>query len=306
MMCWLRVLIIIGATFASGCATMGKTVEVKVHKEINWSISITDFDRLDKDGDGRLSPAELVPSFKEQIFLITQESIVSQLSSYAAKPEDIQTTVEQIATEFAKYFAKQAFVLIDSNLDGVLSREEVAAVKGKTFPLKIDFKLTVPSPKHGAEVTKGLLPETETAFERAKALVERGEKRYVLLDFHAAWCSDSKLMDSLFANPQIQDIVREKFAYVKVDVGNEYFNQNRSLITKYDIKGVPTLVVLDSHGNIIDKKLCDKTKGFLDEKDVLDSYGNVIDKEVLEPVTEPARTSGTMDMEKLRKYLLSL
>lgn len=306
MMRWLCVLIIIGATFAIGCATTGKTVEVKVHKEFNWGISITDFDRFDKDGDGRLSPAELVPSVKEQIFLVSQEFIASQLSDAAAKPEDIQTTVEQAATELAKHFAKQAFVQIDSNLDGYLSREEVAAVKGKTFQVIIDFTLTMSSPKPGAEVPKGLLPETEMAFERANALVERGEKRYVLLDFYAAWCSDSKLMDSLFANPQIQDIVREKFAYVKVDVGNEYFNQNRSLITKYDIKGVPTLVVLDSHGNIIDKKLCDRIKGLLDEKDVFDSHGNVIDKKVFEPVTDSAKTSGTMDVEKLRKYLLSL
>ena len=85
-------------------------------------------------------------------------------------------------------------------------------------------------------------------------------------------------MDSLFSDRKIQDLLKEKFAYVKVDVGNHYFNQNRSLIEKYNVKAVTTLVVLKSHDNVIDKK-------------------------VFEPVTDPAKSNGTMNVEKLWKYL---
>ena len=129
------------------------------------------------------------------------------------------------------------------------------------------------------DLSKTDLPETLSSLEDAKSQVKQGKKRYLLLDFYAAWCPDCKLMESLFSDPQIKDILNHKFAYVKVDVGR--FDKNLSLYSKYEVGAVTTLVVINSSGEMVEKK-------------------------VFEPVTNAKNTCGVMDREKLRKYLLSL
>ena len=58
----------------------------------------------------------------------------------------------------------------------------------------------------------------------------------VLIDFHAEWCGPCKVL-----SPIIQDVAKEMgdaVRVLKIDV-----DKNQSLSTKYQIKGVPTMMI---------------------------------------------------------------
>tara|TARA_B100000809_G_scaffold264863_1_gene321928 strand:- start:8674 stop:8967 length:294 start_codon:yes stop_codon:yes gene_type:complete len=58
----------------------------------------------------------------------------------------------------------------------------------------------------------------------------------VLVDFYAEWCGPCKTMSPILKD--LKDTLGEGVSIIKIDV-----DKNQSLATKYQVKGVPTLLL---------------------------------------------------------------
>jgi len=78
--------------------------------------------------------------------------------------------------------------------------------------------------------------------------------RRVIVDFGGDWCTDCRILDSLFREPANAELLQRHYVVVHVNVGDKGINANFDLAERYDIplrKGVPALAVLDSDGRLL-------------------------------------------------------
>lgn len=70
--------------------------------------------------------------------------------------------------------------------------------------------------------------------------------KLVLVDVYAPWCGYCKEMDkNTFQNPQVQQKLSN---YVLVKVNGD---ENPDFMKKYQVYGYPTILILDSAGNLV-------------------------------------------------------
>jgi thioredoxin 1 len=62
------------------------------------------------------------------------------------------------------------------------------------------------------------------------------DKRPIIVDFHAEWCGPCKVQSPILK--EVASELGEKIRVIKIDV-----DQNPQLATRYQIQGVPTLMV---------------------------------------------------------------
>jgi thiol:disulfide interchange protein DsbD len=88
-----------------------------------------------------------------------------------------------------------------------------------------------------------------SAYSEANVEQAAGQSKPVLIDFHADWCVPCKELDKLtFPQPEVVEMAR-KFVMLKVDLTSSRNPETGRLKKKYQIKGVPTLVLLRADGS---------------------------------------------------------
>jgi thiol:disulfide interchange protein DsbD len=84
--------------------------------------------------------------------------------------------------------------------------------------------------------------------EQAGRATAQAEKRPLLIDFTAEWCGACKeLAKHTFADPRVMKTASH-FVAIRVDATNQEDPQVEAISEKYGVKGLPTVVILDSTG----------------------------------------------------------
>ena len=120
------------------------------------------------------------------------------------------------------------------DIGGEVSDEEDDIIIDETPP-------PPPTPKHGIKfLTSDLL---RPLLDQAKR-----EGKLVFVDFYATWCGPCKAMDrNVFSDKKIGEYFNENFISYKVDADGV----GSHIAAIYDISNVPTLLFLDTDGEIL-------------------------------------------------------
>ena len=76
------------------------------------------------------------------------------------------------------------------------------------------------------------------------------ENKLVFVDAYATWCAPCKVMDKVFDEVNVSDYFNTNYVNVKVDMDGP---QGELLLKKYGVVWLPTLLILNSEGEIVSK-----------------------------------------------------
>lgn len=93
--------------------------------------------------------------------------------------------------------------------------------------------------------------------------IAQKENKLIFLDLSATWCGPCKsLKTNAFTNSEVAEYFNTNFINVELD-GEK--GEGATLVCKYDVKGYPTLLFINSNGKVVKEAL-----GYQDAKDFLE------------------------------------
>lgn len=111
--------------------------------------------------------------------------------------------------------------------------------------------------------SKEISPDWQT-FSEAKYAGSLNKHEAMLIDFYADWCIPCKELDALtFSDPRVVE-ESKRFTLYKVDMTQTLSEENEKLRNKFNIVGMPTVLLIDSKGNEIER-----LTGFVNADDFL-------------------------------------
>lgn len=117
-------------------------------------------------------------------------------------------------------------------------------------------------------VTEGCYFMLDTNFKRQKFNIEtavhfekngfedalaksKQENKYIFVDFYTGWCPPClHMVQHIFTDDQVGDAMNETFVNLKYDAEK---GAGVELAKRYNVRGYPTCLVLDSEGNVVEK-----------------------------------------------------
>lgn len=116
------------------------------------------------------------------------------------------------------------------------------------------------SPSDSSDDTKGI-QFRKMSFNETKELAAM-EDKYIFMDCYAVWCGPCKSLERrVFSQEAVGNYFNDNFINIKMDMER---GEGPGLSNKYRITGYPTLLILDSEGNVVGRQL-----GYLNEKQLL-------------------------------------
>jgi len=89
-----------------------------------------------------------------------------------------------------------------------------------------------------------------TGLERTEfkeALIQAKEKKqFILADMSAIWCPSCRKLDKqVFSNQAVKKVIEDHYIFTRLEYESK---QGKAFMQKYDIKGFPTILILDGDG----------------------------------------------------------
>lgn len=93
-----------------------------------------------------------------------------------------------------------------------------------------------------------------TSWDEASALSLQTGKP-ILIDFTADWCPPCKILnEEVFPQPEVLSAITTNYIPLRADISNSS-SPGTPLGEKYDITAIPTLLIVDAQGDVINKQV---------------------------------------------------
>jgi thiol:disulfide interchange protein len=124
-------------------------------------------------------------------------------------------------------------------LSGIVAIALIAAVSAFNYSNKT---------QHKTEETKGSGMVFQTGTLQEALDLAKKENKLVFVDFYTTWCGPCKLLKkNTFSNESVGTYYNEKFINITIDAEK---GEGIDLAKKYNVIAYPTLIFLDSDGNM--------------------------------------------------------
>lgn len=142
----------------------------------------------------------------------------------------------KVASHPIRWFLVLVFFLIGSV-------EFIGGTTGGNSPLQPLKKFSSSSTHLEEKVT---FDATITNLDELDRIIANQDNRPIVLDLYADWCISCKILEDMFASPDVLPLL-DKVQLVRVDV-TENSAKNQALMQKFGLFGPPSLIFLDKKG----------------------------------------------------------